>query len=82
MSNKTKDWRLTDLKICKDCEEQAPFCLALLRFYSIDFKKTENIIYYRNLRHQRSYFSWKILSLGNQFEEDNRLNENKLEKNI
>ncbi len=75
MSNKTKDWRLNNLKIYKELEEQAPFCLASLKYYSNDFKTTENIIFYRNLSHQRSYFSWKILSMSNLFEEDNIINE-------
>ena len=76
MSNKTKDWRLTDIKKYENTEKEIPFCLAALKYYSVDFKKTEKIIFFRNLQHQRSYFSWKIIALDSISEEDFNMSEN------
>ncbi len=82
MSNKTKDWRLTNIKLYKEIEDEKPFCLASLKYYSIDFKKSENIIFYRNLRNQKSYFSWKIILIDNLVEENNNINQNTLKNDI
>ncbi len=65
MSSETKDWRMIHFKIYDHIQNEPSFCLASLKFYSMDFKKTEEIIFYRKLDNRRSYFSWKIINMDN-----------------
>jgi len=77
MSDKTKDWRMIHLKLYDKIEEEKPFCLALFKFFSLEFNKTEKIIYYRKLDNTKSYYSWKIINFVklDKQEDDNKSTE-------
>ena len=77
-SKKNKDWKMINLKIYDQIPNQKPFCLTSLKFYSIDKKKTEKIIFFRDIENIRSYYSWKILNINAEELEKDEITEDEI----
>ena len=69
---------MINLKIYDQIPNQKPFCLTSLKFYSIDKKKTEKIIFFRDIENIRSYYSWKILNINAEELEKDEITEDEI----